>query len=262
MDKIEEYYNKFNEEKRLTRRRGIVEYRTSFVYIHECLLKLRESGRAASDIRILDIGAGCGAYTIPLHEEGFDVTAVEYVKHNVGILKKKCPEVKAYQGDARNMKKYESGYYDLILLFGPMYHLFGEDKDRALLEATRLLAPGGFLLIAYCMNEYSIITYGFKERHILEAKADGHIDDTYHVRNAMEDLYDYVRIEDIDRLKGVSGLSRYKIINADGPANYMRRELNALSDDEFEEFMNYHLSVCERYELLGAAGHVVDVLKK
>ena len=33
-----------------------------------------------SDIKILDIGAGTGRYSVPLSEEGYDVTAVELVK--------------------------------------------------------------------------------------------------------------------------------------------------------------------------------------
>ena len=35
MTELEKYYNKFNEEKRLTRRRGNVEYVTSMKYIHK-----------------------------------------------------------------------------------------------------------------------------------------------------------------------------------------------------------------------------------
>ena len=37
MTELEEYYNKFNEDKRLTRRHGIIEYRTATKYIHEYL---------------------------------------------------------------------------------------------------------------------------------------------------------------------------------------------------------------------------------
>ena len=36
-DKLEIYYNKFNEDKRLTRRHGKVEFITSMKYIHEVL---------------------------------------------------------------------------------------------------------------------------------------------------------------------------------------------------------------------------------
>lgn len=37
MTELEKYYNKFNEEKRLTRRHGNVEYVTSMKYIHKYL---------------------------------------------------------------------------------------------------------------------------------------------------------------------------------------------------------------------------------
>lgn len=37
MDEIEKHYNKFNEEKRLTRKHGQVEFITSMKYIHKYL---------------------------------------------------------------------------------------------------------------------------------------------------------------------------------------------------------------------------------
>ena len=64
------YYNKFNEDKRLTRRRGEIEFITSMKYIHEYLKKGN---------KIIDIGAGTGRYSVPLSEEGYDVTSVELV---------------------------------------------------------------------------------------------------------------------------------------------------------------------------------------
>ena len=82
MTNLEEYYNKFNEEKRLLRRHGQVEYITTMKYIHKYL----EGKPGAS---ILDVGAGTGRYSVALAEEGYDVTAVELVKHNLGILKSK-----------------------------------------------------------------------------------------------------------------------------------------------------------------------------
>ena len=42
---LEDYYNKFNEEKRLTSRHGQIEFRTSIHYIHECIEELKKEGR-------------------------------------------------------------------------------------------------------------------------------------------------------------------------------------------------------------------------
>ena len=85
---LEEYYNKFNEEKRLNSRHGRVEFITSMKYIHDCLGSLMNEKQLdlRSQIKILDVGAGTGRYSVPLAEEGYDVTALELVKHNLDLL--------------------------------------------------------------------------------------------------------------------------------------------------------------------------------
>lgn len=259
MNDIIDYYNKFNEEKRLNSRHGQVEYRTSMKYIHDFI----DSSKPKSDIKILDIGAGTGRYSVALANEGYDVTAVELVKHNLGILKAKKSSVKAILGNALNLKKLADNTFDITLLFGPMYHVFGfENKLTALLEAKRVTKPNGIILVAYCMNEYSVITYAFKERHILECIDEGRLTQDFKTVSKEENLYDYMRIEDIDKLNQAASLDRIKIISPDGPANYMRPFLNKLSDEEFDFFIKYHMSTCERPDLIGAGAHTLDILKK
>ena len=254
---LEKYYNKFCEEKRLTRRHGYVEYVTSMKYIHEYLPQGKKE-----TIKILDVGAGTGRYSVQLAGEGYDVTAVELVKYNLGILKSKKSSVKAYQGNALNLSRFEADQFDMVLVFGPMYHLYTkEDKVKALKEAKRVVKPGG-ILVAYCMNEYSILTYGFKEGHMKESIRNQKVDDSFHVRSKEEDLYDYVRIEDIDAIDQAAGVKREKLIAADGPANYMRTVLNAMDEETYQLFIQYHLSTCERKDLLGASAHTLDIVRK
>ena len=167
MTELEKYYNKFNEEKRLGSRHGQVEFTTSMKYIHEYLPEDKSA-------KILDVGAGTGRYSVALAEEGYDVTAVELVKYNLGILKKKNSSVKAYQGNAMKLSRFPN----------------------------------------------------------------------------------------MDAYNKAAGLERIKVISADGPSDYMRPVLNAMDEETFETFIRYHLSVCERPELVGAGSHTVDILKK
>lgn len=258
MTELEEYYNKFNEEKRLNSRHGQIEFRLSMKYIHECIDALNKT-----DIQILDIGAGTGRYSVALAEEGFDVTAVELVKYNLGILKKKNSNVKAYQGNALKLSRFKDESFDITLLFGPMYHLFGfEDKKKALMEAKRVTKKNGYILVAYCMNEYSVVTYAFKERNILTCMEESRLSEDFKTLSQPEHLYDYVRTEDIQQLNEAADLQRVKILSPDGPANYIRPFLNQLSDEEFEHFVQYQMAVCERPDLIGAGAHTLDILRK
>lgn len=252
---LEQYYNKFCEEKRLTRRHGNIEFVTSMKYIHK-YLKL--------DDKVLDIGAGTGRYSVALADEGYDVTAVELVKYNLGILKQKQSSVKAYQGTALNLKRFADNTFDITLLFGPMYHLYTlEDKVKALSEAKRVTKTGGKIFVAYCMNEYSILTYGFKENHIRESIENGKVDKDFHVLSEAKDLYSYVRLEDIAEInEKTGGVKRLQILAADGPANYMRTILNAMDEETYQTFIDYHLSTCEREDLMGASAHTLDILEK
>lgn len=253
---LEKYYNKFCEDKRLTRRHGKVEYVTSMKYIHEYL-------GSNKDFKILDVGAGTGRYSIPLADEGYDVTAVELVKHNLGVLKSKGSTVKAFQGTALDLSKFKENTFDMTLVFGPMYHLYTfEDKVKALQEAKRVTKTGGIILVAYCMNEFSVLTYGFKENNIKDCIKNGKLSEDFHVLSEPEDLYDYVRIEDINAINQEVSIERVKIVAADGQANFMRPILNAMDEETFEIFIKYHLSTCERPDLLGASAHTLDILTK
>lgn len=259
MTELEQYYNKFNEEKRLNSRHGQVEFITSMQYIHAYIPKDKEK----NEVKILDIGAGTGRYSVPLAEEGYDVTAVELVKYNLGILKQKNSNVKALLGNALKLSKLADESYDVTLLFGPMYHLFGmEQKLQALKEAKRVTKKGGIILVAYCMNEYSVITYAFKENHLMECVRDNRFTDTFRTISDEKDLYDYMRLEEITSLVESAGLKRIKIVSPDGPANYLRPVLNKMTEEEFEYFMKYHLATCERMDLIGAAAHTLDILQK
>lgn len=264
MTSLEKYYNKFNEEKRLNSRHGQVEFTVSMKYIHECIeMYVQKFPDRCNDgkCRILDVGAGTGRYSVRLADEGHDVTAIELVKYNLGILKSKNSNVKAFQGTATKLSRFKEDEFDITLVFGPMYHLFEKDeKLKALNEAKRVTRKGGMILVAYCMADYAIITYAFKQNNLKECIEKGKISPDFKCLNEEEDLYDYVRLEDIDELVKDAGLTRYKIVAPDGASDYMRPVLNAMDDETFKKYIEYQLAVCERPELLGASSHTLDIL--
>ncbi len=253
-NKLINYYNKFNEDKRLKTRHGHVEFITTMKYIHEILNNYKNPS-------ILDIGAGTGAYSIPLANEGYQVTALELVKHNLKVIEKNSNKVTCIQGNATNLSKFNDESFDIILLFGPMYHLISEEeKIQALKEAKRVLKKNGTILIQYIMNEYAIIRHGFKEREILNSL--NNIDNNFHIISDKDELYSYVRINDINNFNHLTNLTRIKIISPDTVVNYFREYINKLNDEEFSLFIKYHLSICENQDILGLCGHILDIVKK
>lgn len=249
------YYNKFNEDKRLNTRHGQIEYLTSMKYIHKYLKKFKNP-------KIIDIGAGTGAYSIKLYEEGYDVTAVELVKHNLKVIEAKNKNIKTILGNATNLKKIKDKTYDLTLLFGPMYHLIKkEDKIKALEEAKRITKKEGIIMIAYCMNDHAVITHGFIDNNIKECIKNNELNKKFHITPKENDLYSRLTIKDINELNKKVNLKRIKIITPDGPANYLRKTLNKMDEETFNLFIKYHLSTCERKDLIGAAAHTLDILK-
>ena len=247
------YYNKFNEDKRLNTKHGNIEFITAINYINKYIKK---------GDKILDIGAGTGKYSIYFYNEGYDVTAVELVKHNLRVLEKKEPNIKAYQGNALDIKLPDNSF-DIVLLFGPMYHLISfEDKLKAIKEAKRILKPNGLLFISYCTNEYAVITHGFIENSINESIKNKLLDKDFKITPKEDDLYSFVRLEDINKLNELSNLKRVKIINQDGPTEYIKKIINKMDDETYKNYINYHLNTCERPELLGAGRHILDIVSK
>ena len=253
LSNIEKHYNKHPEDLRLLRRHGIVEFETTMYHLRRFL---------KPGYRLLDIGAGTGRYTSALMAEGYEVKAVELVRRNIDVFLKREPTANVVQGDACHMPFVPTASADVTLLLGPLYHLIGDDeKLKALKEAKRVTKPGGLIFVAYLMNEYSILSYCFDEDRIGGLLDRGVVDQNFHIQAQADELYDYVRLEDINRLDENAGLERVTIFSPDGASDYMRTRLNRMSDETFAHFIAYQKSISERADLIGAGSHVVDVVR-
>lgn len=257
-DYLTGYYTAYDEEGRLLSRHGQVEYRTTMQYIHRYL---------CAGQKVLEIGAGTGRYSVALAEEGFDVTAVELVPHNLEVLKSKLyPDLRlnAKEGNALDLSFLPDASFDLTLLLGPLYHLYTQEEKRtALGEALRVTRPGGVVMAAYCIAEGSMIDYVFRQGHCFEVLKNGLMDpDTFELHSSPKELFELVRKQDIDLLMKPFAVTRLHYVATDGAANFMRETVDAMSDELFEVFMRYHFTCCEREDLVGATHHALDIFRK
>ena len=257
-DYLINYYNEYDEEGRLANNRvGQVEYLTTRRYLDPLL---------NADCKIAEIGAGTGRYSVALAKEGYDVTAVELVQHNLDIFKSKLDgseNIKTYLGNALDLNMLEDNTYDITLLLGPMYHLYSdEDKITALKEAVRITNPGGHILVAYCMNEATVIQYVFGCNQLKSVMDLNMLTDDWKCISEPKDLFEMVRIEDIERLNAAVPVERIKLVATDGASRYVREYLEEMDEETFAKWLSFHFATCERQDLIGATNHSLDILRK
>ena len=259
MSFLEQYYNNYDEEGRLLSRHGQVEYLTTMKHISACLSGITEP-------KLLEVGAGTGRYSVTLAKQGYQVTAVELVAHNLEILRSKLDgtePIYTMQGNALDLSAFPDASFDLTMLLGPMYHLYTEeDKLQALSEAVRVTKPGGYILVAYCMNEPTVIQYVFGMNKLREVMELHMLTPDWHCISEPKEIFELYRTEDIAALNANFPVERVKLIATDGATNYNRELIDGMDDATFDKWMEYHFAVCERQDLIGASHHTLDILRK
>ena len=178
---LKDYYSTGVEDKRLQADKAHqVEFLTTTRYIDKYL---------KPNDKILEVGAGTGAYSIYYAEKGYEVNSLELVPENINILKSKITKdmnINVTEGTALDLSCYENNTFDMTLVLGPLYHLYTEeDKKKAIEEALRVTKPNGYLYIAYLTNDSVMLSYGLKKRHLLDK---GLFDENYKFYDKPEEI--------------------------------------------------------------------------
>lgn len=258
MEALKNFYESHDEHARLGSQHGSVEFLTTVHYIEKYL---------KPGMTVLEIGAGTGRYSHYFAQRGYDVTAVELMECNVEIFKQNTKEgenVSISQGDAIDLFGFASDTYDVTLLLGPMYHLYtDEDKQAALAEAVRVTRPGGTVFVAYCNSDMTVYQFCFARGGIHDPQYKDLINyDTFALRSTPAEIFALYRKEDIDALIAPLPVRRLHYVGAEMLTRYIGDAVDAMDEETFALYMKYHLSICERGDMVGATNHILDILRK
>ena len=254
---LENHYINHEEDGRLLSKHGSVEFLTTIKYIEKYLKK---------DMRILEIGAGTGRYSLYFAEQGYRVDAVELVSHNLDILKGKVKgsyNINALLGNALDLSMYEEETFDITLVLGPLYHLFTEeDKRKAILEALRVTKKNGTIFIAYLTNDSIIINWGLLAGHLADGRKTGIVNKDFRCKSSPEMIFEMFYVKDFDELMGSFDTRHLHTVATDGMSHHFRDKIDAMDEEFFNTWLDYHYSTCERPDLMGYSNHVLYIGEK
>ena len=253
---LEQFYTvDCQEDERLETNHGKVEFITTTKYIDKYLKQ---------GDRILELGAGTGRYSLHYAKQGFKVNAIEYTKNNLDILKSKITKgmnIVAEQGDALDLSRFEDNTFDVTLVLGPLYHLYDDKQiNEAIDEAIRVTKKNGILMIAFLTSDSIVIDWVVKKHHF-DRKGQA-FDDNYKMINQLEEVFSAFYIDEFEDIMKPKNVEELHMVATDGMSHHIKETIDFLDDYEFNEWVKYHLTTCERRDLMGYSNHMLYIGKK
>lgn len=246
-------YHFFDEKNRLNRSKAArVEFTTTVKYIEKHLKQ---------GMRILDIGAGAGEYSLYFANKGYRVDAVELADKNVEEFRKRLTgniDVDLRQGNALDLSDFENETFDIVLLLGPLYHLHEEkDRNTAIREAKRVLKKDGTLFAAFINNDMIPYTEWIHDPDYL--LTGGYDKETF---KTADFPFVFFNLNQCREMLTCNDLDILHEIASDGMSELLEDRINQLDDAGYAQYLKMHLFYCEKPEHLGKTNHFLFAAKK
>ncbi|MCR2044053.1 class I SAM-dependent methyltransferase [Anaerosalibacter massiliensis] len=252
-DRVSALYDIFDESTRLSTKATQIEFLTTIRQIEKHL---------KPGMKILDLGAGTGEYSLYFARNGFEVTAIELVEKHVMQIKEKINSemsLQLFKGNAIDISMIEDKSYDIVLCFRPLYHLVKiEDRMKCIEEVKRVCKDNGKMFFAFISNDMVILTETM-------CYNSGFLNgDTYNHENFKLVDFPFVfhTVEDCRKLLRDSNLVINSEVAADGLSELLADKINNMDDESYRLWLNYHYYCCEKPEFLGASNHLLFITEK
>lgn len=225
---------------------------------------------------IFDVGGGPGIYAFWLAKHGYEVHLIDVNPLHVALARKAsqsqpdAPLESIEVGDACNLIRSDESV-DVVLLFGPLYHLTERfDRLTALKQAHRVLRSGG-LLLAVGISRFTSALDGVRQ---------GFFDDPIFTQIVERDLMEgqhrnptnhpeYFTTTFFHHPKGLqaeveeSGFLYERILPVEGPLWLSNDVITKFSDQKHrEQFLKLARLLEGEPSLLGASAHLLIVARK
>ncbi len=267
-ERIKSYYDVFNEDERLINdNSGKLEFEMT---MKKLLKYLPESAT------ILDLGGATGVYTFPLAEMGYKIYLADLSETLISKAKDKLlskPNENIISCDVVNaidLSIYSEEQFDVVLLFGPLYHLLDEqERNKCLKEVNRVLKKGGLVFasfIPYLAGSIAIIDRYFRHPEQVDKENLKEVFNSGKFNNislkGFQEGYYPTSIE-IDEMFNKNNFEKINISSIRGFAYEKEDNLYNIQDEKmFNTIIELIEETSESKELIETCGHALYIGSK
>ncbi len=267
-EKVKHYYSMFNEDERLIRDpSGKLEFEMTMRMLQKHLPK---------SATILDLGGATGAYTFPLAECGYQMYLADLSETLIAkareksISKKNDNVISCDVVNAIDLSIYEDEQFDVVLLFGPLYHLLDEkERNQCIKEVHRVLKKDGLVFasfIPYLSGSIAIVDrycWDPEQVHIDTLREVFHSGKFVNAANrGFQEGY-YPTSDEIECLFADNGFNKLEISSIRGFGYEREEQLYNIKDQKmFQEIITLIEKISDKKELIETCGHAMYIGSK
>lgn len=252
-------YSSYDEDKRAF---GTKAEQIEFIYTKKLLNQYIKPSMSA-----VELGCGTGYYGLYLSKmcssyHGVDLTPKHIEQFQAKIDEQELSNLSASVGDATCLPEFPDNAFDIVMAFGPMYHLPHEERLKVILESKRICKAGGIILFAYinkigaylraCLEENMRSNYPNKKTNELVLLQG--IDDV------LPDVFFFTMPEEIEQDAAVNGLTVVQNVGVDFMFN--ASDINNMSDEKYAAWIEVFDYMFQSKSCTGVSNHAVLVCQK
>ena len=176
--------------------------------------------------------------------------------HNIKILKL----------DAKNLSSINDSIYDIVLCFGPYYHISNSsDRYMVINECKRICKKNGIIAFAYINKFYANAMYIkngiYFSKSDYELLSNGDYSKLGH-KDAFLGISYFSSPEEIENELKLNKLTVIDHVATDGIYGLFHQRIDEMSESEYEALLKFHSENCRNYSTLGMSSHGMVIVRK
>lgn len=224
--------------------------------------------------KILDLGSGPGRYSFRLAQDGYSVHLADLSEKNIEFAIKYADQnhisiLGADVVDAKDLGKYESNSFDVILCLGPFYHFETEDeRNRCVKELHRVVKNGGLIFCAFIMHYAPIYdfmkripeTIGKNDKILLKWYETGYME---HEKNTNKFYISYfARQEEVEQQFTNNNFETEYVFGCEGILNLRWNQISKMDEEIRNKWLKFSYNFSKTNIGISNSEHIVYVGRK